>query len=351
MVIASIAVLATWGLRYGIDFTGGTMMEFGFNGTALTSNEIKAALKDQNLGDINIQPSGSGTVFMKFKNVDETTHQAILTALNNVAAAKAGNNPSSATTTSQPAASATSQSGSSPVSVTAQTADGNNVTVQPANGSSTQATNNSATSSETKKYIAEKSFETIGPVVGNELKSSALWAIVIAVTAIILYIAWAFRKVSYPVSSFKYGIIAASALLHDVLTTVGVFAIIGHFLNVEIGVSFVAAVLTILGYSVHDTIVVFDRIRENLFKSGWTDFEETVNRCVNETLTRSINTSFTVILTLTALFLFGGESIRYFVLTLIIGVTVGTYSSIFVASPLLVTWQQYDLKRKGKSGK
>jgi preprotein translocase subunit SecF/SecD/SecF fusion protein len=120
-------------------------------------------------------------------------------------------------------------------------------------------------------------------------------------------------------------------------------------MNVEVGISFVAALLTIIGYSNHDTIVVFDRIRENLFKYRSADFEDTVNRCVNETLARSINTSFTVILTLTALFLFGGSSIHYFVLALLVGIIFGTYSSIFIASPLLVTWQQYDNKKKNKA--
>jgi preprotein translocase subunit SecF len=353
MIIISIAALVTWGLRFGIDFTGGSLLEVGFNGTSLSNQEIKDALADQNLGEIDIQPSDQGIVFLKFKNVDETTHQAILTALNKKAAAKLGVDlnaaaPATPATTVAPAADQTS----APVQVQAKDASGKDVSVNTQTVTDTASQNATATTAqtgaETNKYVAEKSFEAIGPVVGNELKSSAVWALIIAVIAIILYIAWAFRKVSYPVSSFKYGIIAAAALLHDVLTTVGIFAILGHFLHIDVGVSFVAALLTILGYSVHDTIVVFDRTRENLFKFRGGDFEETVNKCVNETLIRSINTSFTVVLILTVLFLFGGQSIRYFVLTLIIGVTVGTYSSIFVASPLLVTWQKFDDKRKGK---
>lgn len=327
------------------------MMEVGFNGTSLSSQEIKDALKAQNLGEIDVQPSGQGTVFIKFKNVDETTHQAILADLDNKAATKLGVDPNAA---QNPAGAeqnknADQSAAQSQPQIQAKDANGNDVAVgvqqaeQPQGESSKNGTGAAGTD---RKYVSEKSFETIGPVVGNELKSSAIWAIIIAVIAIILYIAWAFRKVSYPVSSFKYGIIAAAALLHDVLTTVGIFAILGHFLNIEVGISFVAAILTILGYSVHDTIVVFDRTRENLFKYRTGDFEDTVNRCVNETLVRSINTSFTVVLILAVMFLFGGQSIRYFVLTLMIGVTVGTYSSIFVASPLLVTWQKFDDKRK-----
>jgi preprotein translocase SecF subunit len=373
MVVTSIAALAVWGLRLGIDFTGGTLMEVGFNGTSLSNQEIKDALKGLNLGEINIQSSGSGTTFLRFKNVDETTHQAILTALNKEAASMLGTGASVPTAGSATPIITTQQNAAQqnapirPVQIDAKDASGSNVAVDavpvttpapatdaaatpgataPTDTSAQQASTTAQATATDNKYVAEKSFESIGPVVGNELQSSAKWALAIAVIAIILYIAWAFRKVSYPVSSFKYGIIAAVALLHDVLSTVGVFAVLGHFLGIEVGISFVAALLTILGYSVHDTIVVFDRIRENLFRFGSRDFEETVNNCVNETLARSINTSFTVILTLTALFLFGGSSIRYFVLALIVGVTVGTYSSIFVASPLLVTWQKFDDNRK-----
>lgn len=348
MVIASVAALAMWGLKFGIDFTGGTMMEVGFNETSLSNDEIKDALKDLNLGDINTQASDTNTTFLRFKEVDETTHQSILTALNKKAASKLGTDAATNATADANNAPAAQP----PVQVEAANQNGQNANVSVeatpvADNSSAQSDTQAAANTE-NKYVTEKSFESIGPVVGNELKTSAMWAIFIAVTAIILYIAWAFRKVSYPVSSFKYGLIAALALLHDVLTTVGIFAVLGKFLGVEVGISFVAALLTILGYSVHDTIVVFDRIRENLFRAGWSDFEETVNNCVNETLVRSINTSFTVIITLTALFLFGGASIRYFVLALMIGVTVGTYSSIFIASPLLVTWQRFDEKRKDK---
>jgi preprotein translocase subunit SecF len=350
MVVLSIAALAMWGLKFGIDFTGGTMMEVGFTGASLSSDEIKSVMAPMNLGEITVQPSQSGTVFLKFKDVDETTHQQILAALDKKVAEKLG------APAAVPAEEQKQNTPVQPVEIQALDASGNPVSVDatpvsvdaaPADPAAVTAAPAETTPAPSAyQHVSEKSFESIGPSVGNELKSSATWALAIAVIAIILYIAWAFRKVSYPISSYKYGIIAATALVHDVLSTVGVFAILGHFWGMEVGISFIAALLTILGYSNHDTIVVFDRIRENLFRFGSRNFEETVNGCVNETLTRSINTSFTVILTLSALFLFGGESIRDFVLALIIGVTFGTYSSIFLASPLLVTWQQYDDKKK-----
>ena len=159
-----------------------------------------------------------------------------------------------------------------------------------------------------------------------------------------LYIAWAFRKVSRPIASWKYGAGAVIALVHDILITIGFFSILGHYFGVEVGVPFVAALLTILGFSVHDTIVVYDRTRENLLRSSAKEsFPEIVNRSLNETLVRSINTSLTVIITLLAIYIFGGDSIRHFSLALLIGVSFGTYSSIFIASALLVTsyeWQK-----------
>ena len=188
--------------------------------------------------------------------------------------------------------------------------------------------------------VEEKRFETIGPVVGQELKTRALYAIALTLLAIVLYIAWAFRKVSRPIASWKYGVATLIALMHDVIIPVGVFAVLGHFYGIEVGLLFVTAVLTILGFSVHDTIVVFDRIRENLRKGGSKNFEETVDKSINQTLTRSINTSLTVVLTLLAVYFFGGQSIKYFTLALLIGVIFGTYSSIFIASPVLVAWEK-----------
>lgn len=188
--------------------------------------------------------------------------------------------------------------------------------------------------------MEELRFESIGPTIGGELRRNALWSLAMVLVAIALYVAYAFRKVSRPVPSWKYGLTTLiAALLHDVLLPLGAFAILGTFMPIELNLGFVAAILTILGFSVHDTIVVFDRIRENLMKTGG-DFEEVVENSVNETLARSINTTLTTLFPLTAIFLWGGETLKYFALALIIGMVAGTYSSIFLASPLLVVFQK-----------
>ena len=208
--------------------------------------------------------------------------------------------------------------------------------------------------------ITEKSFETVGPTIGQETEANAVKAVIVASIAITAYIAFAFRKVSNPsgpqalqagglVSSWKYGVCAIAALLHDVLIVVGVFSLLGKFLNIEVDSLFITALLTVMGFSVHDTIVVFDRIRENLRKNFNLKFEEVVNNSLLETLNRSLNTSLTVIIVLLALLLFGGETIRWFVVALLIGIVSGTYSSIFNASQLLVLWNEWDKKRKTKN--
>lgn len=188
--------------------------------------------------------------------------------------------------------------------------------------------------------------EFTGASVSNQIKKNAIIAVILANIGIGIFIAWAFRKVSRPIPSWQYGIGAVIALAHDVLITIGVFVFLGKFHNIEVGIPFIAALLTILGFSVHDTIVVYDRIRENLLKSsGKEKFEEVVNKSLNETMARSINTSFTVLIVLAAIVIFGGESIRYFSVALLVGIFFGTYSSIFVASSLLVTSYKFKLKR------
>ena len=193
--------------------------------------------------------------------------------------------------------------------------------------------------------VFEERIDTIGPAVSSQLKSRSLWASIAVVVAILLYIAYTFGRVTRPVASWKYGVAAVLALIHDVTITMGVFAVLGKYAGVEADITFVVALLIIFGYSVNDTIVVFDRVRENLIKEGPDQFAETVNHGVNQTIMRSINTSLTVLLILAALFALGGESIRYFSLALIIGVTFGTYSSIFVASALLVAWDDWDRRK------
>lgn len=195
--------------------------------------------------------------------------------------------------------------------------------------------------------VEEKRFESVGPTVSTELTRKAFYSVIMASVAIIVYISYTFRKVPKPYSSWKFGISAVVALLHDVLVVVGVFSILGRW-GIEVDALFVTALLTIIGFSVHDTIVVFDRIRENLMKFEGEAFEDIVNRSIVQTFVRSLNTSLTVLLTLLAVFLFGGETIRWFVLALLVGIASGTYSSIFNAAPILVIWESSANRKKDR---
>ena len=206
---------------------------------------------------------------------------------------------------------------------------------------------NQVLSSVDKNYLIERQ-NTVGPLAGAELKSKAVKAVSVVMLMIVLFITFAFRKVSKPVSSWKYGLATIIALVHDVIVPTGIFVLLGHLLGIEIDLLFVSGLLAILGYSVHDTIVVFDRVRENLRvnqeKHKVEDFEETVGHSVSQTMARSINTSLTLLITLIFLYFIGSTATRDFSLLLIIGVVAGTYSSIFLASPLLVTF--YKLQGK-----
>lgn len=185
------------------------------------------------------------------------------------------------------------------------------------------------------KDVEETDFWAVSPSVSAETKNKAYTAIGLVILGISLFIAYAFRKVSHPVSSWKYGIITLLTLLHDVIIPAGAFALMSHYWGVYIDTNFVVALLVVMGFSVHDTIVVFDRVRENIMKSRTVNLNELINKSVNETMRRSINTSLTLIIVLVTLYFLGPLSLKYFVLTMLIGTTVGTYSSIFVASPLL----------------
>jgi len=196
------------------------------------------------------------------------------------------------------------------------------------------------------KIIKDKTrFESIGPTIGRELRNKTEIVIFLTLISILLYVTFAFRRVSRPVSSWQYGLAAILALFHDVLIPIGVFSILGKFYGVRVTIPIITALLTVFGYSINDSVVVFDRIRENLIKRTSSNFEEVVNDSLNQTLTRSINTSLTTLLVLFAIFFFGGETLRYFSLALIIGITAGTYSSIFLASPMLVSWNYWRKKR------
>jgi preprotein translocase subunit SecF len=190
-------------------------------------------------------------------------------------------------------------------------------------------------------------FWNVSPAVSQELKRNAIIAIILVLFGISLYVAFAFRKVSRPVSSWKYGFITLLTLAHDVIIPAGLYAVLGKYLGVAADTNFMVALLVVMGFSVHDTIVVFDRIRENLIiYRGKEDFSGIVNRSVNETLRRSVSTSFALILVLIALFFMGPSSLKFFVLTILVGTLVGTYSSIFIASPLLVVWQKLSERKR-----
>ncbi len=279
MTVLSVIVIGVWGLRFGIDFKGGTLLEVQFMvDPAPEVKQLTEVLEPIGLQSLTIQPTENNAVLLRYLSSDENANDQVLEKLQGL-------------------------------------------------------------DSEVKQLRTN----FIGGSVSGQIKKNAIMGILLAVIGIALYIAWAFRKVSAPVTSWEYGLGAIIALGHDILVTIGVFAVLGKFYGIEVGVPFIAALLTILGYSVNDTIVVYDRIRENLLREhGKANFEEVVNRSLNQTLGRSVNTSMTVIITLLAITLFGGESIRYFSLAILVGVTFGTYSSIYVASALLVT--RYKMK-------
>lgn len=281
LVGGSIVAVAMFGLKQGIDFTGGSLLSVRFNQRP-TPVEAEATLSKLDLGGITVQPVGDNDMNFRLKALDEESHQKVLGAL--IAA----------------------------------------------HGTTT-----------------ELEFNSIGPSIGAELRSKSITALLIVFAAILAYVAWAFRKVSAPIKSWKYGVITIITAFHDVALPVGVFALLGKYANVEVGTPFIAAILTIMGYSINDTIVVLDRVRENLQKTGGA-FEAIVERSVQQTMLRSFNTSMTTLLAMTAVYFFGGVSIKDFALALIVGIATGTYSSIFIASPLLVTWNAWSQKRKGK---
>ncbi|MCK4553756.1 protein translocase subunit SecF [Candidatus Parcubacteria bacterium] len=313
-VIVGFAIIAIiiWGLNFGIDFTGGSLLEVKFLQARPTVSEVQEQLADLELGSLIVQPVGEDSMILRFQDTSEEKHQEVLSRLKALT-------PSPRSEAGNP----------SPTPVVPATSLGTGT----GEGSQESEVGGAA-------GVEELRFDSVGPSIGQELKRKSIAAIIIVLVAIVLYIAWAFRKVSKPIASWKYGLTAVITLFHDVMIVVGVFAVLGRFAGMEINTAFVAAILTVLGYSVNDTIVVFDRIRENLPRSD-EDFEGTVNISVNQTLRRSINTSITTLLVLLAVFFFGGSSIRDFVLALSIGVFIGTYSSIFLASPLLVVWERF----------
>lgn len=280
LVIASLASVAVFGLKFGIDFTGGSLLELRFEQRP-DMGDLRAAFAENGYEDVQTQTSGDADALIRLKDIDEAAHQTLLANLKT-------------------------------------------------------------------KYgqVEELSFDSIGPVVGEELRNKSLTGVAITLILIALYIAWSFRKVSEPVASWKYSVLTILSALHDVILPIGVFAVCGHFFGWEVGTAFIAAILTILGYSINDTIVVVDRTRENLMRRTGQPFEEVVEFSLHQTLWRSLSTTITTLLALVAVYFWGGDTTKLFAMALIVGITSGAYSSIFIASPLLVVWEKWDHRKK-----
>ncbi len=350
-MLFSLVSLFSFGLKLGIDFTGGSLSEVKFERVERPSREaVEQAIAPLNLGGLNVNTSGASTLIIKFADTSEETHQAILNSLQQEFITPLVDTKPSET---EPTPSENNQGDEQ--APEAQQNENTSENSEPQGRDAAQQDNNqSAISQESNTpsisegpVMIELRFEAVGPSIGNELREKSIAAMIIVIIAIIVYIAWAFRKVSQPVASWKYAIAAIIALIHDVLITLGVFSLLGHFYGIEVNVTFVAALLTILGYSVNDTIVVFDRIRENLFTATG-EFASTVNTALHQTLWRSLNTSITTLIVLFAIYFYGGDTIKDFVLALIIGLIAGGYSSIFIASPLLVDWYNWQRKNTQK---
>ncbi len=276
LVLASLLSLIFWGLKPGIDFTGGTLIEVQYSSGRPAQDVVSSAISvvDPNAS---IRASGVDEYIVRLKPIDQNEKAEVIKALG----------------------------------------DG-----------------------------VVKTFDSVGPVLGAEALRKAYVSIFLVIIGIVLFITYAFRKVSEPVSSWKYGLTAIIALIHDVIIPVGAFSVLGHFVGYEVDTLFVTALLVVLGFSVHDTIVVFDRVRENLkFASSKKPFSEVVGESISQTFTRSINTSLTTLIALVVLYILGGSTTEHFSLALIIGIAAGTYSSIFVGSPLLVTIEKYSKKQ------
>lgn len=279
MILPGLIGLAIWGLKLGIDFTGGSLVEVRL-GSNPASAQVRSVFVDAGLADVSVITGSTTdalgkTYLIRTKTIDAGTKSDLLAKLGSAYGP-----------------------------------------------------------------LTEDRFESVGPVIGRETATNAFLAVIGASVLILLYLSYAFRQVPNP---WRYGACAVFALLHDVVLVVGLWSILGQLFGLEVDALFVTAILTVVGFSVHDTIVVFDRIRENVSRFPGEMFERIVNFSVNQTLDRSINTSLTVILTLTALLLLGGATIRGFVLVLLVGIVSGTYSSIFNASCLLVVWENGEL--------
>lgn len=372
IIIPGLLAIFAGGLKPGIDFTGGTRWEVQpVQQFATDTERFKQVLSEAGYDDAQVKGAQLGegatvtnTIVMVLPGnlqeegrreekaaVEKSLIDAGLvvgeTFTETVNITPSGpitlTNPVTGTTT------VTATTGTATVGITGTVAAGAAVT---ATGTTTDTagagiTEPTAPQTETRVYQRIRQsdvidFRSVGAAVGAELINRSIIAIVAASSVILLYLTLVFRRVP---NSFRYGMCAIFALVHDVLVVLGIFAILGLLFGVEIDALFITAMMTVIGFSVHDTIVVFDRVRENIMKRRFERFEDVVNYSLVQTLARSINTSVTVVLTLFALYLFGGSSIRNFVLALLIGIISGTYSSLFNASMLLVIWENREWGR------
>lgn len=288
LMALALAAMAGFGFRYGIEFTGGSILEVEYPAGRPAVEGVRSTLDGLGLGTVQVQEIGErGYIIRTEKSPSEEERLRFIAVLS---------------------------------------------------GDGTRA-------------VEEVRYDSVGPTIGKELRQKAVSAIALVILAIVLYIAFAFRGVSRPISSWMYGLAAIIGLVHDVLVPAGFYVTLSHYhLDAEVDVLFIMAILTVLGFSVHDKIVVFDRTRENLKLGTWKEFPITVGHSISQTLTRSINTSLTVLLVTLALFFVGGETTKYFALTLAVGVVAGTYSSICFASPLLVAIEEWQ-RRKGEKAR
>ncbi len=281
--VLAIAALAMWGLKPGIDLSGGALLEVRYPAGRPPAEMVRPALQSLGLGEVRVQPTGEFGYIIRTRDLSDAERQTLTQPLRNMG------------------------------------------------------------------EMEEVQFTSVGPTLGAELLQKAWIAIALVVLCTILFIAFAFRGVSKPVASWKYGVVAIVTLLHDILVPAGLFAALGYFVGAEVDALFIVALLTILGISINDTIVIFDRIRENLRRneehSRREEFESVVSRSISQTIARSITTSLTVIIVLLALYLLGPEATKNFALTLTVGMIAGTYSSIFLASPMLVVWEKWQRRK------
>lgn len=270
LVFASVMSIAIFGLQFGIEFTGGSLLEIGYEEEQPSLETVRAQLSGLDIGLVSAQEAGDKGVLLRMKDLSEEAHQEVLAALGGEA--------------------------------------------------------------------EELRFESVGPVVGEELRSRAGILLALALLSIVVYVMLAFRKVRQPVRSWQCSAATLLTLMHDVLIPLGILAFLGEFQGAQITIPVVVALLTVVGYSVNDTVVVFDRIRENLIKKVGADFADTVWQSLRQTFTRSLNTSLTTLLAVLAILFFGGETLRYFALTMALGIVAGSWSSLFVAPFLLEKW-------------